>query len=127
MPMLQVSQPDVYAVTVSTECYSVSDDVLIEAEDCGGEIYIPNVFSPNGDNVNDEWVVSINDPNVIGIECRIFDRWGDVVFGTKEAPIVWDGVFNGKKVMPGVYVYMIILDERNGGKRTLSGDITLVR
>ncbi len=36
------------------------------SHDCNG-IYIPNVFPPNGDNVNDEWVVYINDPNVIGV------------------------------------------------------------
>ncbi|HLF65377.1 MAG TPA: gliding motility-associated C-terminal domain-containing protein, partial [Saprospiraceae bacterium] len=124
---LLISQPDVYTVTVSTECYSVEDEISIAEEDCASEIFVPNIFSPNGNNINDEWVVLINDPSIVGVECRIFDRWGDVVYESKEAPIVWDGAFNGKNVLPGVYVYMILLVGSNGETRILSGDITVVQ
>jgi gliding motility-associated-like protein len=127
MPTLHISQSDVYTVTVSTECYSVEDEVLIEAEDCGSEIFIPNIFSPNGDNINDEWVVLINDPSIVGVECIIFDRWGSLVFGTTEAPIVWDGGFNGKSVLPGVYVFVLQLTNGSGEVRMLSGDLTVIR
>jgi gliding motility-associated-like protein len=117
----------VYAVTVSTECYLVQDDVLIAAADCGNEIFIPNIFSPNGDNINDQWIVIFSDPSITGIECRIFDRWGDVVFSTEVNPIMWDGYFNESPVNPGVYVYLIEVERSDGIQEMLSGDITLVR
>jgi gliding motility-associated-like protein len=128
LPTLHISQPDVYAVTVSTECYSVSDDVIIEVDqECGQGLFIPNIFSPNGDNINDEWSVNFSDPLIRGIRCRIFDRWGDVVFSTEVNPIMWDGYFNESPVNPGVYVYLIEVERPDGIQEVLSGDITLVR
>ncbi|HLF63862.1 MAG TPA: gliding motility-associated C-terminal domain-containing protein, partial [Saprospiraceae bacterium] len=80
--------PDEYAVAVSTNCYSETDNILIEADaDCNHELFIPNVFSPNGDNINDEWTIHFTDPNITSVECRVFGRWGDLMFATKSNPI----------------------------------------
>ncbi|HLF65416.1 MAG TPA: gliding motility-associated C-terminal domain-containing protein, partial [Saprospiraceae bacterium] len=71
-----------------------------------------------------------NAPNVTGITCRIFDRWGDVLFETKEMPVVWDGIFKGKLIPPGVYVYLLQVDVLEGTEerfKILSGDVTLIR
>ncbi|HLF63280.1 MAG TPA: gliding motility-associated C-terminal domain-containing protein, partial [Saprospiraceae bacterium] len=128
LPTIIITQPDVYAVTVFTDCYIETDDILIEADDdCEYEIFIPNVFSPNGDGVNDEWMVLLDDLNVIGIECRIFDRWGDLVYKDDATPISWSGEFNGKLMMPGVYVYVLTLESVSGEERIMSGDLTLIR
>lgn len=128
-PSILITLPDLYAVTVSTDCYSTTDEVVIEENaDCDEhEVFIPNVFSPNGDNINDEWVIVPNDLNVVGIECNVFDRWGDLVYQSDDSPIVWDGTFNGKNVMPGVYVYLVKLTDNNGDAKILSGDLTVVR
>jgi gliding motility-associated-like protein len=72
-------------------------------------------------------MVLLSDSLIAGVECRIFDRWGDIVFESKELPIVWDGVFNNKNVLPGVYVYLLKLKSINGEIRFLSGDFTLIR
>jgi gliding motility-associated-like protein len=128
LPSLTITNPDFYAVTVFTVCYSVSDDILIDmSEDCGHDFFIPNIFSPNGDQVNDEWVVMISDPNVTEAQCRVFDRWGDLVYETRELLIQWDGNFNGKAMNPGVYVAVIILERQDGTSQVMSSDVTLVR
>ncbi|HLF63021.1 MAG TPA: gliding motility-associated C-terminal domain-containing protein, partial [Saprospiraceae bacterium] len=128
LPSIVITQPDLYAVTVSTECYSISDDILIETNDCvDHEIFIPNIFSPNGDNVNDHWEVHITDPNVMRVKCRIFDRWGNLLFETYEIPITWNGRFGERELNPGVYVYLIIVEKQAGPSDVLSGDVTLIR
>ncbi len=126
-PFIEIAKPGDYAVTVSTECYSTEGTVHVGlSHDCNG-IYIPNVFSPNGDNINDEWVVHINDPNVIGVQCRIFDRWGDLLYETTTVPIEWNGRFKDQSILPGVYVYVLKLNYADAETRFLSGDITLFR
>ena len=121
--------PGDYFVSVMTDCYLSEGSILVStADDCNPNIYIPNVFSPNGDGINDVWEVQI-DPalQVSGISCSIFDRWGDLIFETKSQPVAWDGVFNGKAVAPGVYVYVVGIEKENRETQVLSGDITLVR
>ncbi|HLF62873.1 MAG TPA: gliding motility-associated C-terminal domain-containing protein, partial [Saprospiraceae bacterium] len=128
---IQISTPGDYSVSVSTNCYTVNDAVqVITDSDCDSELFIPNVFSPNGDNVNDEWVIHLNDPDITGILCRVFDRWGDLVFETESSPVVWDGRFKDKEVRPGVYVYVLHMDYVYGieeRSRVVSGDVTLMR
>jgi gliding motility-associated-like protein len=78
--------------------------------------------------INDTWELLI-DPSLqlTGIQCKVFDRWGDSVFETQSVPVTWDGVFNGKQMEPGVYVYVLTLEIENGKKRILSGDLTVLR
>ena len=49
------------------------------------------------------------------------------MYGANAIPAAWDGRFNGKVVEPGVYVYVVELQEANGKTKTTSGDITLIR
>ncbi len=93
--------------------------------------YIPNVFSPNGDGLNDFFYVTgkANLTNVVYL--RIFDRWGNQLFGKTDMipgdeAAGWDGKFDGKYLLPGVYVYVTELDFE-GIKETISGDITILR
>jgi len=102
----------------------VSDDL---------DAFIPNAFSPNGDQNNDEWHIYANPLQVERIEeLIIFDRWGNFIFQAKDWPINserhgWDGRFRGKTLDPGVFAYSITFRLVNGQKRTIGGSITLVR
>lgn len=89
-------------------------------------IYAPNIFSPNGDLHNDEWTFYTS-PNLITEECKIFDRWGNIVYHSKEDNPKWDGISNGKDCLPGVYVYSISLRNSDGMNKVVSGDLTLIR
>ena len=94
-------------------------------------IFIPNVFSPNGDEINDYFTIS-GRFNLINIaELTIYDRWGNELFnkvnmtpGIEEQG--WDGTFNGEPMQPGVYVFVAKLDYEDISE-TVSGNITIVR
>jgi len=133
-PAIIVSSPGIYSVDVGAMCSSTSDSVeIVPIEDCGpdDDLYIPNVFSPNDDNVNDVFTIFTgSDLEIIAIQATIFDRWGNMIFNSTALPFVWDGRFHEDKMMPGVYVYVLELKYKVGNdvfEKVLSGDVTLVR
>lgn len=67
---------------------------------------IPNVFTPNGDSVNDLWFIEDSLEQVISV--KIYNRWGNIVFEKNESPFEWDGYMNGNnKASDGVYFYVL--------------------
>lgn len=70
-------------------------------------IFLPNVFTPNGDGRNDTY--GISNPFAVEriISFEIFDRWGSKVFSTTEAMEMWDGNFKGQPVNSGVMLYKV--------------------
>lgn len=72
-----------------------------------GEVYMPNVFTPNNDSNNEKF--GISNPYTIGtlLEFEILDRWGGRIFTTTDPFQQWDGTINGTLVMPGQYLYRI--------------------
>jgi gliding motility-associated-like protein len=92
------------------------------------DIFIPNVFTPNGDNLNDVWQVFHTD-NIVVERVWIFDRWGELIFDSAESGALgWDGRFQGEEVDPGVYTYMVTY--RRIGQEDVeraAGDVTVVR
>jgi gliding motility-associated-like protein len=97
------------------------------------DVFLPNAFSPNGDDYNDQWFLFGNPLQVERIEeLLIFDRWGNMVFQAIDWPINserhgWDGTFRGQALDPGVYAYSIRFRLVNGERRTLGGDVLLLR
>jgi len=89
-------------------------------------LYIPNVFSPNGDNRNDEWTV-FHSQNLLLTECSIFNRWGELVYHSPTDQPKWDGKSQGEDCLPGVYVYVLHYSNDRGVAKIKSGDLTLVR
>ena len=95
-------------------------------------IYIPNIFSPNGDGINDVLSVSIGDGVKEITSFTIFDRWGNMVFLAEHTlptdPLIsWDGKMNGEAMNPGVFVYKVIVAFTDGDSEVRYGDVTLVR
>lgn len=89
-------------------------------------IEIPNTFSPNGDNINDTWVIKgleIYPDNFVSI----YDRWGQLVFQTSgySSTKTWDGTTRNSKANEGVYFYVI--DPNKEGEAILKGTLTLIR
>lgn len=95
-------------------------------------VYIPNAFSPNGDDNNDRFLIYTR-PGIGQIEfLRIFDRWGNMVFEAYDFPpneplYGWDGIFQGEPMNPAVFVYHTKINLINGTSVTKKGDVTLVR
>ena len=89
------------------------------------DVYIPNVFTPNGDGINDLFKPEFESGYHIEIlQFNIYDRWGSLVFHdiTDRG---WDGTFRGQKVDRSVYVYSLEITV-NGAHHSYSGDVTLL-
>jgi gliding motility-associated-like protein len=92
--------------------------------------FLPNVFSPNNDGVND-FFRPFPYKFVESVDCKIFNRWGGLVFETADADINWDGTSNdsGEVVSDGVYYYTIVINSiRLSGIEPIevSGNITVL-
>ena len=134
VPILDIDAPGLYTVTVTTPCYtsSASADV-IQNQDCAGlpEFYIPNVFSPNSDGINDVFtVIPSSIPPGLQISGALYDRWGNQVYAESGDSFSWDGQVSGVAVNPGVFVYLIRIayDGPDGQTEVvLQGDVSVVR
>ena len=104
-------------------------DLRVEIEK---NIYIPNVFSPNDDGINDYFTIYTNNVAQQINFLRVFDRWGEQVFEIRDIPtdmeeMGWDGKFNSENLMPGVYVFVAEIMYSPTDFELVSGDITLIR
>jgi gliding motility-associated-like protein len=132
-PTLVATVPDTFTITATIyagDCIAV--DQLVVRVDDDYTLFVPNVFSPNDDVVNDFVSVFSNDLLAIVLEFEIFDRWGEKVFRGTDFPVNvpelgWDGRFKGQYMNPAVFVYVAKVQFSNGTVRVISGDITLVR
>lgn len=100
--------------------------VIEEVPPC--EAVLPNAFSPNGDNINDDIGVI---GNVKSMDLKIFNRWGEVIFRSDSPEERWDGYYRGQEVPIGVYPYTLRYSCLRAGDRIETfeevGEITLVR
>ncbi|MEP7197359.1 MAG: gliding motility-associated C-terminal domain-containing protein [Saprospiraceae bacterium] len=96
-------------------------------------VWTPNVFSPNGDGLNDYFYpVAVPESYKEVKFLDIYDRWGALVFSNKNFPpnselSGWDGKFKDQNLNPGVYVYNMEIIWNNGETKVLQGDLTLIR
>ncbi len=89
------------------------------------QIYIPNVFTPNGDGLND--VLQVYGYTIRNLTFTVFNQWGQKIYESSQQNRVWDGTFNGKQQPVGVYIYICRLELLNGTVETRKGSINLVR
>ncbi|MEM9917175.1 MAG: gliding motility-associated C-terminal domain-containing protein, partial [Bacteroidota bacterium] len=109
----------------------VSDRITIEV-DAQAPVFAPNAFTPNGDGINDRFVL-YSGPSVAQIlVLRIFDRWGELMYESREMPpndprMGWDGRLKGEALNPAVFVYYAEILLQDGSKKIIYGDLTLVK
>lgn len=86
---------------------------LICIDNCEGYYELPNIFTPDGDAINDIYHPLLPIKFVDSIELKIFNRWGDLVYETTDPYINWNGtdMKSGKKLNDGVYFYSIVVYE----------------
>jgi gliding motility-associated-like protein len=88
-------------------------------------IYVPNVFTPNGDGKND--IVHVHSENIRSLKFYIFDQWGELLFISTSIQNGWDGTYKGTKEPVGVYVYLVEAVMNDGRSVTKKGTVTLIR
>jgi len=119
------TEAGVYKVKVvtSNEYCSNSDSLNITISESA--IHVPNVFTPNGDEFNNEFRVAYK--SIVSFQCWVYNRWGRKVFYWTDPQKGWDGTINGKKAAAGPYFYIINAVGSDGIKYKLKGDINLLR
>lgn len=88
-------------------------------------IFIPNIFTPNGDGQND--VLTIGGDGLEGLSCSIFNRWGEQVAALNLPKQGWDGSVNGMECSAGVYFYVLTGKDKEGREVVKKGSVTLYR
>jgi gliding motility-associated-like protein len=124
-PSSTLSDNIIYTLTVtSAEGCVATDQVFIEVFK-GSGIYVPSGFTPNHDGKND-----VLRPKYIGIKTLnyfiIYNRWGQLVFTTKDISKGWDGTIDGKQQNSGVFVWIINAVDLDGKKYELKGTTAII-
>lgn len=88
-------------------------------------IYVPNTFTPNEDDINEGFSVSM--VNIASFKMEIYNRWGQKIVTTNDPYFIWDGTYKGKVVPDGTYSYKISYTARNGMEGKLIGHINVLR
>jgi len=112
---------DAFGCTITDTITIYVIDVLCDEND----IFVPNAFTPNGDNNND--VLYVRSHVLSKFYFTIYDRWGEKVFETTDINKGWDGTFRGKLCDPGVFDYYLEITCIDDQKNIKKGNITLIR
>ncbi|MEZ5016276.1 MAG: gliding motility-associated C-terminal domain-containing protein [Flavipsychrobacter sp.] len=121
------TQSGTYILTVSDECSVLKDSINIDFYNCNDCFSMPNVFTPNKDGRNDA-IKPIPRCDIDKYLFRIYNRWGELVFETKDINERWDGTYKNESYKTSTFFYYIqytLMQDPN--TKTISGDILLLR
>jgi gliding motility-associated-like protein len=96
--------------------------ILIDPD---GAIFVPTAFSPNGDGLNDDFL--LKGEGIVTYQLSIFNRWGEQVYISRSINDSWDGNFQGQPSPEGVYIWKLEARINSGTKVTRGGSLTLIR
>ncbi|MCO6486146.1 MAG: gliding motility-associated C-terminal domain-containing protein [Saprospiraceae bacterium] len=104
-------------------------DLMIEG---GGQIYVPNAFSPDEDGINDHFTIFADDSVRRIVSLSVYDRWGNFLdrvidFPPSDPRYGWNGQSRGALMDPGVYVFTVLLDMEDDTQIFLSGEVMVIR
>ena len=121
---------DAQAYTVTLHCQDKSNSCELPTQTVAvsvalSKLLVPNVFTPNGDGLNDEFRVLYQSLKEFHI--WVYNRWGKQVFSTDNPDTGWDGYISGQKAAEGAYFYVIRAKGEDGQVYKLGGDINLIR
>jgi gliding motility-associated-like protein len=106
-------------------CYDSVSTQITKLQSC--YIAVPNAFTPNGDGVND-YLYPLNAFSATNLEFEVFNRFGQLVFETRDWSRKWDGTFNGVPQPVGTYVWTLRYTDASSGKNFYQkGTTVLIR
>lgn len=123
---------DYYSLTASSEDGCLATDSIFIDVNPVQKVYVPNVFSPNGDGINDFFAIYSDVPNVQSVsDVAIFDRWGNLLFqqpdlNNSDSNNLWDGTYRGQVVARGTYIYTVKVLFLDGREEVIRGDVSVI-
>lgn len=125
-PEYYVKHQGIYWVKASTTCGVYSDTIKVLYRDCHCDPIVPNAFTPNGDGRNDLFG-PIMKCTPTAYYMKIVNRWGNVVFESKNTSDRWDGTYKGKPQDPDTYFYYFEVKDIYGNTTSYKGNFILVK
>jgi gliding motility-associated-like protein len=110
-------------ITAANGC-TVTKMISVRVED-NFEIFIPDIFSPNGDGQND--ILYVRGLGIKEMSFKLFNRIGEKIFETNDITKGWDGCYKGTALNNAVFVYVLTATRLDGSKINKHGDVTLIR
>jgi len=104
-----------------------TDSITITVKQKCGDIYVPNAFSPNGDNQNDILYIKAENGCISSITFEIYDRWGVMVFSSADPNTGWDGKYKNQICNTDVFVYNLNATLSDGSSINKKGNISLLK
>lgn len=120
-PTLMAMRDETYTLTAIGQGNCMASDFLTVK--ILKPVKVPNAFSPNGDGINDRWVLE-NLADYAGATVEVFNRYGQMVFRAAGHGMWWDGTYNGKMLPVATYYYVIDL---KNGFAPMKGSVTIIR
>ncbi len=125
-PMAKPSASTTYTLTVKdlNGCTSTDDATVTVIPYC---VKVMNAFTPNGDAINDKWVVTTAAACTNQVMVRVYNRYGEEVYTNDNYQNNWDGTYKGKAIPDGTYYYTISFRLISGRIVPMKGDVTILR
>ena len=127
----EVTESGLFFAETSYAVCSSYDSIEVIFDDCEECLIFANVFTPDGDFLNDSFQPIIEcDNNLETYEMKIYNRWGQKVFSSNDLQRGWDGKFKERNASSDVYIWMVNYSYFDGEKtrtKNLKGDLTLIR
>lgn len=121
---------EIIATIISNNCFSFPQTYNVVVTKCDPLIYwIPNTFTPDGDELNQTWgPVFTSGYSIDHFEISILNRWGNLIWKSYDPAASWDGTYNGKKCIDGVYTWIVKFDILNTDEKKVDhGYVTIIR
>ena len=121
-----ITQQGIYWAKLTVDGCENSDTINVEVIDCDCKLSVPNAFTPNGDGINDKWVLSQR--NCISkIALSVYNMYGSLIYHSNDYRNDWQGTYRSLPCPDGTYYYIINFNRSNHTEQTLKGNVTILR
>jgi gliding motility-associated-like protein len=121
-PQFSTSQSGTYWVEMTYNSCLLRDTITIIFEDCEVQLRLPNLFTPNNDGTNEQFMPILS-KGIKSMNTKIYNRWGDRIFESSDLLIGWDG----GNCSDGIYYWWIDYTDRYNNSNALKGYVHLLR
>jgi gliding motility-associated-like protein len=127
-PLVTPLETTTYVVTGVSDLQGCPQKDSVKVTVLENDVWVPTVFSPNGDGKNDIFKILTGRTRFVKIqEFKIYNRWGTEIYNGKDVSQGWDGTYKGQPQDTGTYFYQIRVAYPTGRVGYLKGDFTLIR
>ena len=130
IPFSTVGMFPLSVIHYSNGCASPEQQTVITVARCPELLfYVPNSFTPNGDEFNNTWTpIFTSGYDEYNYKLSIFNRWGEVIFESNSPNVGWDGTYDNTMCPQGIYIWKVTYDIKyNAGRKEITGNVNLIR